>query len=67
MDEQLYKKIEDMEIKINEIYKVMNTAKNMMKWSIIITAVLFIIPLIILAFILPSMLDTITSSYSGLL
>lgn len=67
MDEQLYKKIEGMEVKINEMYKTIATAKKMFMWSLIITAVLFIIPLIILMFILPSMMETIMGSYSGLL
>ena len=67
MDEELYKKIQDMELKIDELYRAMNAAKKMIKWSLIITVVLFVIPLIILAFLLPSMMDTITSSYAGLL
>lgn len=66
MDEELYKKIEALEIKINEIYKVTNTAKKMFIWSSAISLLLFIIPLIILMFVLPSMMDTITSAYSGL-
>lgn len=67
MDEQLYKKIEDMEIKIDEMYKAMRAAKAMIKWSLIISVALFVIPLIILAFVLPSMISTITGSYAGLL
>jgi len=67
MDEEFYKKIQDMELKIDELYRAMNAAKKMIKWSLIITVVLFVIPLIILAFLLPSMMDTITSSYAGLL
>ncbi|MFA6307658.1 MAG: hypothetical protein WCS88_03105 [Patescibacteria group bacterium] len=65
MDEEFYKKIQIMESKIDEIYKAMNAAKTMIKWSLIITVALFVIPLIILAFVLPSMMNTITSSYAG--
>lgn len=66
IEEQLYKKIEDLEVKINEIYKVTNAAKKMFIWSSVISLLLFIIPLIILIFILPSMMDTITGAYNGL-
>ncbi|MFA6466470.1 MAG: hypothetical protein WCV71_01265 [Patescibacteria group bacterium] len=66
MDEELYKKIDALEIKINEIYKVTNAAKKMFIWSSVISLLLFVIPLIILMFVLPGMLDTLTSSYSGL-
>jgi hypothetical protein len=63
MEEQLYKKIEDLDLKINEIYKTIQTAKKMFIWSVVITVLLFIIPLIILMFVLPSMLSTLTSAY----
>ena len=67
MEEKLYKKIENLEIKINEIYKTINIAKKMFIWSVVISLMLFIIPLIILLIILPSMMDTIFGTYSGLL
>ena len=67
MDEQLYQKIAELELKVDEIYKVTNTAKKMFIWSLVISLFLFVIPLIILAFILPSMLNTITGDYSSLL
>jgi len=66
MEEELYKKLADMETKINEMYKVINMAKKMFIWSSVISLLLFIIPLIILIFVLPSMFDTLTSAYSGL-
>lgn len=67
MDQELTKKIEELELKINDIHKTLVTAKNIFKWSMIISLLLFVIPLIILMFILPSMIDTMTASYSGLL
>ncbi len=67
MDEKLYKKIEDMELKINQIHQTITTTKKMFVWSLVITLLLFIIPLIILIFLLPSMMETIMGSYSGLL
>jgi len=66
MDEQLYKKIEDLEAKVDNLYKTMQTAKKYFMWSLILTLVFFVLPLIILIFLLPSLMNTITS-YSGLL
>ena len=67
MDEKLYKKIEDMDTKINHIHQTIATTKKMFVWSLVITLLLFVIPIIILIFILPSMMNTIMGSYSGLL
>lgn len=67
MEEQLYKKIEDMEIKIDTMYRSMESARKMIKWSLIASVLLFVLPLIVLAFVLPSMLSTITGDYSALL
>ena len=67
MDQELYKKIEDLEVKINEIYQTLQTAKKIFKWSLIIMVLLFVLPLIVLMFILPSMISNITSAYTGLL
>lgn len=67
MEQELYKKIEDLEVKINEIYQTLQSAKKIFKWSLIITVLLFVLPLIVLMFILPSMINSITSAYTGLL
>jgi hypothetical protein len=67
MDEQLQQKIEDMEVKINEIHHTIAATKKMFMWSLVISVLLFLIPLVILIFLLPSMLSTISGAYSGLL
>lgn len=67
MEQELYKKIEELEIKINKMYATLEAAKKMFMWSLIITLILFVVPLIILMFILPSTISNITSAYSGLL
>jgi len=67
MDEELYKKIGELEQKIDESYKMIKSAKNMFMWNLILSLLFFLLPLIIVIFILPSMISTITSSYSGLL
>lgn len=67
MDQELYKKIEELEVKINEMYQTMQTTKKIFKWSLIITVLLFVLPLIVLMFVLPSMINSVTSAYTGLL
>ena len=67
MDEELLKKIQELENKIDQSYKMLKTAKNMFMWNLILSLVFFLLPLIAIIFLLPSMISTITSSYSGLL
>ncbi|MDP2812757.1 MAG: hypothetical protein Q8O32_03635 [bacterium] len=67
MEEELVKKITALEQKIDEMYKITMAAKKMFIWSLVLSLLFFVIPLIILMFILPSMLDTMTSAYSELL
>ncbi len=67
MEETLNKKMEEMELKINEIYKVTMLAKKMLIWSTVISLLLFIIPLIILLVMLPAIMGSFSSMYGGLL
>lgn len=67
MDEEILKKIQDLEDKIDQSYKMLKAAKNMFMWNLILSLVFFLLPLIAIIFLLPSMISTITSSYSGLL
>lgn len=67
MDEELLKKIQSLEDKIDQSYKMLKAAKNMFMWNLILSLVFFLLPLIAIIFLLPSMISTITSSYSGLL
>ncbi|MBT4516684.1 MAG: hypothetical protein HOC78_02205 [Candidatus Komeilibacteria bacterium] len=67
MDEQLYKKIEELELKVNEIYKITNAAKKMFLWSVVLSVLLFVIPLIILIIAWPTIIATFSGAYSGLL
>lgn len=67
MEEQFYRKIEDMEKKVDEIYKTIKLAKKMLIWSTVISLLLFIVPLIILLVMLPTIMSSFSSMYGGLL
>lgn len=66
MDNELQQKIEALEAKIEEMYKILKSAKRIFIWSVVISLALFVIPLIILLIILPGMIGTLTSAYPGL-
>ncbi len=67
MEEELYKKIAAIEGKIDKIQETITATKKIFIWSLVITLVLFVVPLIIVLIMLPGMIDTLTSDYSGLL
>lgn len=61
MDEIL-KRLEDQEKMLAEIYKTMHRLHNYFKWTLIVTIVFFVLPLVGLLFVIPQFL----SLYSGL-
>jgi hypothetical protein len=66
MDEIL-KKIEQQQAKIDAMYVSVEKLRRYFMWTLIITVVTIVIPLIILVVALPFMVSTITSTYGGLL
>ncbi|OFZ76467.1 MAG: hypothetical protein A2359_03185 [Candidatus Moranbacteria bacterium RIFOXYB1_FULL_43_19] len=53
--------LEEMSQKIDEINRITNRTYKIILWTAIATAVLFILPLIALAFVIPYFLKTLTS------
>lgn len=58
-NEDISKKLEEMNVKINEVYD--STRKLMMyfKWTLIITGLMIVLPLLGLLFAIPSYLKTL--------
>ncbi len=50
-----------------EIYTNTRKAKNYMKWQLIITVALVVIPLLGMAFLIPTLLSSLTNVYGGTL
>ncbi|KKR43748.1 MAG: hypothetical protein UX02_C0004G0041 [Candidatus Moranbacteria bacterium GW2011_GWC1_45_18] len=50
-----------MDKKIDEIHKLANKTYKLFLWTMIATAVMFILPLIALAFVIPFFMRTMTS------
>lgn len=67
MDGELEQKIANIESKINDIHKTIQLGKKMLVWSTVISLLLFIIPLIILIIALPTIMNSMSAMYGGLL
>jgi len=58
MEQEILQKINDQQIKIDEIYKSVEKMRKYFLWTFIISIVFFVLPLIGLIFVLPSFIDT---------
>jgi len=63
MEEEILKKIEAQEKKIDEIYRSVEKMRKYFLWTLIITATMIVLPIIGLLFAIPKFLGI----YSGLL
>jgi len=67
MEEELLKKLEDQDKKIDAIYVSVEKTRKYILWTVIGTVVTFVLPLIALAFAIPWFLSTMSNSYGDLL
>lgn len=63
MNEDLIKKIDEQQEKIDKIYRSVEKTRKYFQWTLIITIVVFVLPLVVMLFVMPS----IVSTYSGML
>jgi len=61
MEQELSDKLNQMEQKVEETRALANKTYKLFLWTMIATAVMFFLPLIALAFIIPYFLKTLTS------
>ncbi|NTV44464.1 MAG: hypothetical protein HGA67_02085 [Candidatus Yonathbacteria bacterium] len=64
MDSDFEKRFLDLEMKLDAIYASTEKTRKYFQWTLIATALLFILPLIAMLFILPSAISNITGGYS---
>lgn len=64
MDLELQQKFEQQEAKLNEIYTSVEKMRKYFLWTLLITIVTVVLPLIGLVFVIPWFLHTILSAYS---
>ncbi|MDD5396876.1 MAG: hypothetical protein PHW24_02335 [Candidatus Moranbacteria bacterium] len=64
--EELIKKIEEQQVKIDAIYVSVEKLRKYFLWTLVVTVVTVALPLIAMAFVLPYAISTISSTYGGL-
>ena len=62
MEQELIKKIEEQQKKIDEIYKSVEKTRKYFQWTLIITIVVIVAPLVLSIFIIPSIMSSYTSA-----
>ncbi|MCK5592166.1 MAG: hypothetical protein KAI72_09445 [Candidatus Pacebacteria bacterium] len=67
MDEEILQRIELMEKKIDAIYMSVKKIQLYFKWMLISTVVLFVLPLILMIFAVPYIIDVYSNLYGGLI
>ena len=67
MEQDILQKLAEQEKKIDAIYVSVEKLRKYFLWTLIITGVTFVLPLIAILVILPWFISTISSAYSGLL
>lgn len=65
IDPELAAKLEEIGAKADRAYQASETVRKYLFWTGIITVALFVLPLIGLAFALPSFLTSYTATLSG--
>lgn len=66
MDPQLKQLLDEQNKKMDAIYASVEKTRKYMLWTIIVTVVLFVLPLFAAAFIVPSVIGNYMSSLSEL-
>lgn len=67
MDQETQNKIAELDRKIEAIYESVEKTRKYMMWTGIVTAAVIVLPLIALASLIPSFIDTYTSALNGLM
>jgi len=66
IDPELLAKLDEIGAKADRAYVAAESARKYLFWTGVITVALVVVPLIGLAFVLPSFISSYTSSLSGL-
>jgi len=66
MEEEILKKIEAQDKKLEDIYNSVEKMRKYFLWTLIITIVVIVLPLIGLIFLIPQFLSTISGANLGL-
>lgn len=62
MEEELLKKFEEQEKRLEQIWRSVEKTRKYFLWTIIITVVTFVLPLVVFAVLIPKIISTYTST-----
>ena len=65
MEQEILQKISDQQDKIDKIYKSVEQMRKFFLWTSILSIVFFVLPLIVLIFILPTFIDSYLGALTG--
>lgn len=66
MDEEIKKRFDEQAAKLEEVRVSVEKTRNYIKWTLIISIIFVVLPLIGLVFVIPQFLSTINISNLGL-
>ena len=66
MEQEIAQKLAEQEKKLEAIYRSVERTRKYFLWTLIITVLLFLLPLVGLIFIIPSFINVYTSGLQGL-
>ncbi|MDO8572447.1 MAG: hypothetical protein Q7S11_01595 [bacterium] len=58
--------LKELDVKIDKIYKSVEKTRKYFQWTLITSLIFFVLPLIVMAVILPSLLNGISTFYGGM-
>ncbi len=67
MEQEILSRLQAQEQLLQKVYISVEKTRKYFVWTFYMTLAFFILPLLALMFILPSLISTITSGYGGLL
>jgi hypothetical protein len=65
-DQELRLRLDNIEKRLEAVYRSAEATRKYIFWTIVITVALFILPLVGLAFVIPSFIDTYTQALGGI-
>ena len=57
MEQEIFKKFEEQDKKLDQIYRSVEKTRKYFLWTLIITVVMVVLPLIVLGFVVPIFLN----------
>jgi ABC-type arginine transport system permease subunit len=63
MDEEILNKLKELDEKIGNVYVSAEKTRKYFMWTMIATLIFFIVPLLAIAIILPSLINNISNLY----